>query len=91
MITVWAELVTRGSRSMIDLAVRHRGQTVIMIGHTETVNVSFHAYGLLAAYRSFDLQVDPTAVTEWFTDEDPGAGIPPARWTLTRFNHRDRI
>jgi 2,3-bisphosphoglycerate-dependent phosphoglycerate mutase len=39
----WAELVIRASRAIIDIAHRHRGGTVILVGHTETVTSSFHA------------------------------------------------
>ncbi|MER7209943.1 histidine phosphatase family protein [Streptosporangium sp. NPDC000239] len=81
----WAELVTRVSRTVADLAYRHRGETVIVVGHAETVEVSFNVFGLLPAYRPFDLEVSPASVTEWVTDEDPGRW-PPPRWTLTRFN-----
>lgn len=81
----WAELVTRTSRAILDIADRHRGATALIAGHSETVAASFHALGLLPPYRPFDLRVDPASVTEWFTDDDPTA-LPPARWTLARFN-----
>ncbi|GAB3835393.1 histidine phosphatase family protein [Dactylosporangium cerinum] len=83
----WAELVTRGSRAILDIAERHEGSTVIIVGHAETVEMSFHALGLLPLYRSFDLAVAPASVTEWQTDQTPTAW-PPPRWTLTRFNQR---
>jgi probable phosphoglycerate mutase len=54
-------------------------------GHSETVEMSFHALGLLPLYRSFDLTVAPASVTEWQTTAAPTAW-PPPRWTLTRFN-----
>lgn len=82
----WAELVVRGSRAMIEIAERHRSQTVILVGHSETVEVSFHALGMLPLYRSFDLRVGLGSVTEWVTDQDPTLW-PPARWTLVRFNY----
>jgi probable phosphoglycerate mutase len=81
----WAELVVRGSRAVLDIAERHAGSTVIIVGHSETVEISVHALGLLALYRSFDLTVAPASVTEWQTNEAPTAW-PPPRWTLTRFN-----
>jgi probable phosphoglycerate mutase len=81
----WAEMVTRTSRTMIDLAHRHRGQTLILVGHAETVNISFHAFGLLSLYTPFDTVIANTSVTEWTTDDDPAAH-PPARWTLHHFN-----
>ncbi len=84
----WAELVARCSRAILDIADRHRNTTVILVGHAETVEVSFHALGLLPLYRSFDLRLSLASVTEWVTDQDP-TRWPPARWTLARFNDSD--
>ncbi|WP_431899343.1 histidine phosphatase family protein [Nonomuraea sp. bgisy101] len=81
----WAEMVARTSRTIADLAHRHRGETIIIVGHAETVEISFNALGLLPLYRSFDLKVSPTSITEWTTDQDP-TQWPPPRWTLVRFN-----
>jgi probable phosphoglycerate mutase len=81
----WAELVVRTSRAIMDIAHRHRGGTVVLVGHTETVNSSFHALAAQPLYRAFDLKVAPASVTEWATDDDP-TGWPPARWTLYRFS-----
>jgi broad specificity phosphatase PhoE len=83
----WAELVARVSRAVLDIADRHRNATVVLVGHSETVEVSFHALGMLPLYRSFDLRIGLASVTEWATDQDPTAW-PPARWTLARFNDR---
>ena len=80
----WAELVVRGARAVVDIADRHQGTIVVIVGHSETVEVSFHALGLLPLYRSFDLQVAPASVTEWVTGQAPTAW-PPPRWTLVRF------
>jgi probable phosphoglycerate mutase len=81
----WAEMVVRTSRAIVDITDRHRGTTVIIAAHAETVEISFHALGMLALYRSFDLRVAPASITEWTTDQDP-TGWPPPRWTLVRFN-----
>ena len=81
----WAELVTRVSRSIVDIADRHRGGTAVLVAHTETINASFHALGLLSPYIPFDLMVDDASITEWCTDDDP-TRMPPPRWTLVRFN-----
>jgi len=81
----WAEVVTRVGRAIMDIAHRHAGQTVVLVGHSETVNGSFHALAALPFYKSFDLAVAPASVTEWSTDEPPTAW-PPARWTLRRFS-----
>ncbi len=83
----WSELVTRTSRAIVDLADLHRGQTVVLVAHTETINVAFHALGMLSVYTPFDTVVDHASVTEWLTDDDP-TRMPPARWTLKRFNQR---
>jgi len=82
----WAEPVVRTSRAIVDIADRHRGGTALIVAHAETVNASFHALGQLPLFRGFDLEVGPASITEWSTDEDPTAAIPPARWTLHRFN-----
>ncbi|PRX63191.1 histidine phosphatase superfamily protein (branch 1) [Nonomuraea fuscirosea] len=81
----WAEMVTRTSRTITELADRHRGQSVVLVGHAETVEISFNALGLMPVYRPFDLMVSPASITEWSTSEDP-AQWPPPRWTLRRFN-----
>lgn len=85
----WAELVVRTGKSIMDIVHRHRGHTVVLVGHSETVESSFHALADQPLYRAFDLKVAPASITEWFTDEDPTA-MPPARWTLCRFNDAAR-
>jgi 2,3-bisphosphoglycerate-dependent phosphoglycerate mutase len=80
----WAELVVRVGRAIMDIAHRHAGGTAVLVGHTETVESSFHALAAQPLYRAFDLHVPPASVTEWVTDVDP-TGWPPARWTLRRF------
>ena len=81
----WAELVARTGRSILDIAHRHRGGTAVVVGHSETVNGSFHALAAQPLYRAFDTVVAPASVTEWTTDGDPTA-TPPPRWTLLRFS-----
>ncbi|MGY0230984.1 histidine phosphatase family protein [Longispora urticae] len=82
----WADLVTRVARALVDIAARHRGGTVVVVGHAETVAASFSGLGLLGHYYPFELaNVRNTAITEWVTEDDP-ARFPPARWTLVRFN-----
>ncbi len=63
--------------------------TVILVGHAETVEISFNALGLLPVHRPFDLKVPPASITEWVTDQDP-TQWPPPRWTLVRFNETRR-
>ncbi|WP_018351120.1 histidine phosphatase family protein [Longispora albida] len=82
----WAELVTRVSAALVGIAARHRGSTVVVAGHAETVAASFGGLGLLGHYYPFELaNVRNAAITEWVTENDPAA-FPPARWTLVRFN-----
>jgi probable phosphoglycerate mutase len=79
----WAELVLRVSRTLLDLAARHRDETVIAVGHTETVGASFAVFGNQPLLRDFDVAVAPATITEWTTDGDPTAW-PPPRWALRR-------
>ncbi|MEV0456378.1 histidine phosphatase family protein [Catellatospora methionotrophica] len=81
----WAELVVRTGRAIIDIAYRHAGETVVLVGHSETVNSAFHVLGMQPLLRAFDTVVAPGSVTEWSTDGDP-ATSPPTRWTLHRFS-----
>jgi broad specificity phosphatase PhoE len=81
----WARLVVRVSESIMDIVYRHRGGTVVLVGHSETVSSSFHALAAQPLYRAFDLKVAPASVTEWTTDGDP-TEMPPPRWTLHRFS-----
>ncbi|MEV6303073.1 histidine phosphatase family protein [Actinoplanes sp. NPDC051861] len=81
----WAELVVRVGRAITAIAQRHAGGTAVLVGHSETVEASFHVLAGQPLYRAFDLEVAPASITEWFTDGDPSAW-PPARWTLRRFN-----
>ncbi|YCK32721.1 histidine phosphatase family protein [Actinomadura sp. ATCC 39365] len=76
---------TAGSARGTHRRRRTDSPTVIVVGHAETVEISFNALGLLPVYRSFDLKVSPASVTEWVTDEEP-AQWPPPRWTRVRFN-----
>ncbi len=81
----WAELVLRVSRTLLALAARHRDETVIAVGHTETVGASFAAFGNQPLLRDFDVVVAPASITEWTTDGDPTAW-PPPRWALHRLS-----
>ncbi|MBQ1015639.1 histidine phosphatase family protein, partial [Micromonospora sp. M51] len=74
---------------IMEIAHRHRGSTVVLVGHSETVEGAFHALGAQPVFRAFDLDVPPASITEWTTDHDPG-GWPPARWTLRRFGDNGR-
>lgn len=82
----WAELVVRTGRSIMDIAHRHAGETVILVGHSETVNSSFHVLGAQPLLRAFDTVVAPASITEWSTDDHPTSWPPAPRWTLHRFS-----
>jgi broad specificity phosphatase PhoE len=89
----WSDLVIRVSKALTTIAARHPRQTVIVAAHTEVVEASLIAFGALPIYRTFDVRVDPTSVTEWITTDDPSASWDtastpwlPVRWTLARFN-----
>jgi 2,3-bisphosphoglycerate-dependent phosphoglycerate mutase len=69
----------------MDIAHQHYGSTVVLVGHSETVEGSFHALAAQPLYRAFDVKVAPASVTEWVTDNNP-TSWPPPRWTLCRFN-----
>ncbi|MFD9739015.1 histidine phosphatase family protein [Umezawaea sp. NPDC059074] len=85
----WAELVVRTGRAIMDIAHQHHGGTAVLVGHSETVESSFHALAAQPLHRAFDLEVAPASVTEWATDDNP-TGWPPPRWTLCRFNDARR-
>jgi broad specificity phosphatase PhoE len=80
----WAQLVARTGRAVLGIAARHRGGTVVLVGHSETVQSAFDVLGGQPLYRPFDLVVAPASLTEWSTGDDPAA-FPPARWALHRF------
>jgi probable phosphoglycerate mutase len=85
----WADLVVRNGKAIMNIAHRHRGGTVVLVGHSETVNSSFHVLAAQPLHRAFDLKVAPASITEWETRDDP-TGTPPARWTLHRFGAAPR-
>jgi hypothetical protein len=69
-----AELVLRTSQAIMDIAHQHHGSTVVLVGHSETVESSFHALAAQPLYRAFDVKVAPASVTEWVTDDIPPVG-----------------
>ncbi|GAB3938064.1 hypothetical protein GCM10027614_17420 [Micromonospora vulcania] len=81
----WAELVVRVSRAIVEIAQRHQGSTIVLVGHSETVESGFHALAAQPLFRAFDMEVAPASITEWTTEDDT-TRWPPARWTLRRFN-----
>lgn len=81
----WAEMVSRICRALMGLVQRHAGQTIVVVGHKETVEASFVAFGHQPLLRPFDLDVANTSLTQWHCDGDPLV-FPPPRWTLARCN-----
>ena len=64
----WAELVVRTGRAIIDIACRHAGQTVVLVGHSETSTARSTSWGCSRCSRAFDTAVAPGSVTEWTAD-----------------------
>lgn len=81
----WADLVVRTSNAILAIADRHEGETTAIVAHTETISASFRTLGNIPLYADFDVVADPTAITEWTTDDQP-TRWPPPRWTLRRLN-----
>ncbi len=81
----WSELVSRVGRSLETIAARQHGQTVLIVAHAEPISASMMIFGGLPLAPSFDMRVEPTAISEWTTDGDPAAW-PRPRWRLVRFN-----
>lgn len=81
----WSELVGRTGRALEHIAARHAHETVVIVAHAETVCSSLIVFGGLPLALGFDLDVAPTAITEWATEGDPAAW-PRPRWTFVRLN-----
>jgi len=89
----WSDVVNRLGKTLSRIAVRHSGGTVLIFAHEQVVDASFVVLGALPLFRTFDLAVDYTSITEWTTEDDPTAewdttvsGWLPVRWRLVRFN-----
>lgn len=52
----WAELVVRAGRAIMEIADQHHGSTVVLVGHSETVESSFHALAAQPLHRAFDVR-----------------------------------
>ena len=81
----WSELVGRTGHALWGIAQRHYGETILVVGHAETVAASLIAFGNLPLNISFDVHIANASLTEWLTDEETTAW-PSVRWTLVRFN-----
>jgi probable phosphoglycerate mutase len=97
----WSDLVNRADKTLTAIAAHHAGETVLIGCHFKIVESSLIAFGALPIYRTFDVDIAMTSVTEWTTTDDPSAEWDttatawlPCRWTLTRFNdsaHLDQM
>lgn len=81
----WSELVARTGQALERISARHKGESVVIVAHAETITSSLIVFGGLPLAPGFDLKIVPTAITEWVTDGDPEAW-PRPRWTLVRLN-----
>ena len=81
----WADLVLRTGRGLTAIMQAHPGQSVILIGHTESIMASFIVLGGLPLMAPFEAKSDPAGITLWETDGDVLA-FPAPRWVLRGFN-----
>ncbi len=81
----WSDLVVRTGKALTAIAQKHAGQTVILVGHNETIMAGFIVLGGLSLMPPFEAASDNASVTIWETDGDPWA-FPGPRWTLHGFN-----
>ena len=75
----WAEFVARVGTTLVDIATRHAGETVVVACHGGVIESSFVALGGLPIARPFDLLATNTSVTEWVEGAE-------GRWRLARYN-----
>lgn len=94
----WSDLVNRTGKSLTRVAFRHAGGTVLVVAHDSVVEASLIVFGALPLFRTFDVAVGYTSVTEWTTTDDPSAEWDtaasswlPVRWRLDRFNDRAHL
>jgi len=81
----WSDLVVRVGKTLTRLMQKHANQTVILVGHNETVMAGFIVLGNLALMPSFEAASSNASLTIWQTEGDVMA-FPGPRWTLHGFN-----
>jgi probable phosphoglycerate mutase len=81
----WSDLVVRVGKTLTRLAQKHPNQTVILVGHNETVMAGFIVLGNLALMPSFEAASSNGSLTIWQTGDDVMA-FPGPRWVLHGFN-----
>ena len=77
----WATFVARVGATLLELAKRHAGGTIVIACHGGVVETSFAVLGGLSLARPFDLIATNTSLTEWVTADDKWG-----RWRLARYN-----
>jgi broad specificity phosphatase PhoE len=75
----WSEFMTRVGTTLITLAERHAGETVVVACHGGVIEAAFVALGHMPLHKPFDTFPLNTSLTEW-------RGEGEGRWHLTRFN-----
>ncbi|MGH9043085.1 MAG: histidine phosphatase family protein [Acidimicrobiia bacterium] len=85
----WATFLARVGTTLGEVALRHSGETVVVVCHGGIIEGSFAAFGNQPLRRAFDVSVENTSITEWLSTD----GLPlrsglseDARWKLMRFN-----
>ena len=85
----WATFLARVGTALGEVALRHAGDTVVVVCHGGVIEGSFAAFGNQPLRRAFDVSIENTSITEWtFTEGIPvRSGLADdARWKLVRFN-----
>ena len=81
----WSDLVVRIGKTLTRIMQAHAGQTVILVGHNETVMAGIIVLGNLAMMPPFEASSSNASLTVWQTDGDVMA-FPGPRWVLHGFN-----
>ncbi len=85
----WATFLARVGTALGEVALRHAGETVVVVCHGGVIEGSFAAFGNQPLRRAFDVSIENTSITEWMWSEGTPvrSGLAEdARWKLVRFN-----
>lgn len=83
----WAECVVRVGRLLQRLALEHRDQKIVLVGHAGPIRAAFVAFGSLPLLPPMALYVENTSITEWRSEPD-GSTWP---WGLHRYNDHSHL
>lgn len=86
----WAAYLQRATAALRDILARHCGDTVLIVGHGETVTAAAHLFLNLAAElrASVTFAVHYASITRW--EQQPLAWTQPdAGWRWTLLTHND--